>query len=375
MSEVKKVLCIHSIVIGIQLFFITWCSLESSYALALHNNTLTLSEVPHYFQMEGQIEESCLKLSPMSARLSVMLVVHIVSFIILHVTVVLDYYSTRFPVRFQDAFKLVQLLESIFLIVFWITMIIFGLFYMNCFFNLIQADENLVGFVKHAGAAEGRTACKKVSQTFLVSSFYLGTYISLAFIIVAALLISCVLRLQNVYHENKTFDVLQKRLEKILKDYPSFKESKLQAFYKNNEKDLARFPLFDIEVDIFTDAFKSTKTYRDEEERPTCLICLEDDPEMVDQFVEIPGCGHLYHKECILPWLRSKKECPTCRGKFRAGFSRELSKRIKRREGRLTEMGVLKKRRRRSTAVIEPVTGEGREWREQVNAQAFYVRM
>jgi hypothetical protein len=29
--------------------------------------------------------------------------------------------------------------------------------------------------------------------------------------------------------------------------------------------------------------------------------------------VRFPGCGHLYHRDCLLQWLESSHICPLCR--------------------------------------------------------------
>ncbi|KAL5220421.1 hypothetical protein ABZP36_025134 [Zizania latifolia] len=45
-----------------------------------------------------------------------------------------------------------------------------------------------------------------------------------------------------------------------------------------------------------------------------CAVCLNavDEGEMVRQ---LPGCGHVFHQECIDVWLSSNASCPVCRRK------------------------------------------------------------
>lgn len=43
-----------------------------------------------------------------------------------------------------------------------------------------------------------------------------------------------------------------------------------------------------------------------------CSICLGDYKE--DHMVrKLPYCGHLFHVECVDPWLRIQSSCPICR--------------------------------------------------------------
>ncbi|KAF7144661.1 hypothetical protein RHSIM_Rhsim04G0080700 [Rhododendron simsii] len=42
-----------------------------------------------------------------------------------------------------------------------------------------------------------------------------------------------------------------------------------------------------------------------------CAICLEDfEPR---QEVMVSPCSHVFHGECILPWVKSSSRCPVCR--------------------------------------------------------------
>ncbi|XP_056158898.1 RING-H2 finger protein ATL70 [Syzygium oleosum] len=43
-----------------------------------------------------------------------------------------------------------------------------------------------------------------------------------------------------------------------------------------------------------------------------CSICLAD-YKGHDELRMIPDCGHLFHHECIDPWLRMHPTCPVCR--------------------------------------------------------------
>ena len=48
-----------------------------------------------------------------------------------------------------------------------------------------------------------------------------------------------------------------------------------------------------------------------EENNKECLICL-DEHVLGGKAVKLP-CGHLYHGNCIIEWLRKQGSCPVCR--------------------------------------------------------------
>lgn len=45
-------------------------------------------------------------------------------------------------------------------------------------------------------------------------------------------------------------------------------------------------------------------------ENNECIICL--DSMKINDTVIVLGCGHSYHKECLIEWFKKKKICPLC---------------------------------------------------------------
>ena len=42
-----------------------------------------------------------------------------------------------------------------------------------------------------------------------------------------------------------------------------------------------------------------------------CSVCCEDYMSL-DTLMEL-GCGHYYHEECLIGWLKEEKVCPLCK--------------------------------------------------------------
>ena len=50
----------------------------------------------------------------------------------------------------------------------------------------------------------------------------------------------------------------------------------------------------------------------EEEEEEQCAVCrMEFDDGDVVQC--LPACGHVYHPDCLAPWLAENKNCPICK--------------------------------------------------------------
>lgn len=46
-------------------------------------------------------------------------------------------------------------------------------------------------------------------------------------------------------------------------------------------------------------------------EQPSCPICSED-YKPAEEVLRLP-CAHVFHGDCVLPWLEAKRTCPICR--------------------------------------------------------------
>ncbi|KAL1189791.1 RING-H2 finger protein ATL43 [Cardamine amara subsp. amara] len=56
---------------------------------------------------------------------------------------------------------------------------------------------------------------------------------------------------------------------------------------------------------------RNTQDLSGEEDEKRCTVCLEDfEPK---ETVMLTPCKHMFHEECIVPWLKSKGQCPLCR--------------------------------------------------------------
>ena len=66
-----------------------------------------------------------------------------------------------------------------------------------------------------------------------------------------------------------------------------------------------------------------------------CSVC-KDDYEMDQTVIKLPCC-HMFHDDCIMPWLKERNSCPTCRFELKTDDSDyEERKNIKRDEVRHT---------------------------------------
>ncbi|XP_010689727.2 RING-H2 finger protein ATL68 [Beta vulgaris subsp. vulgaris] len=92
--------------------------------------------------------------------------------------------------------------------------------------------------------------------------------------------------------------VLKKLKKQIYNPMPKILARRVSLYYR----DLNRDP-----------NSKAMEKHRDEEKK-SCAICLEDfEPR---EEVMLTPCTHMFHEECIVPWVKEHGKCPVCRANF-----------------------------------------------------------
>lgn len=62
--------------------------------------------------------------------------------------------------------------------------------------------------------------------------------------------------------------------------------------------------------DQATNVYKEMQKQK-EEDAMRCAVCLEDfEPK---EKVMLTPCNHMFHEDCIVPWVKSNAQCPVCR--------------------------------------------------------------
>ncbi|KAJ9686068.1 hypothetical protein PVL29_015110 [Vitis rotundifolia] len=87
-----------------------------------------------------------------------------------------------------------------------------------------------------------------------------------------------------------THDEQNKAFKKLKKEFyiPKPKRIVMRLYYRENPKNYIK----------------------EDEGRERCAICLED---FEIEEVLVTPCNHMFHEECIVPWVKSNDQCPVCR--------------------------------------------------------------
>lgn len=96
----------------------------------------------------------------------------------------------------------------------------------------------------------------------------------------------------------------------VVENSKSFILTKLKkAIYNPSPKRLARNMSLYYRNNVGNDLKERVKDTKEDGMR--CAICLEDfEPK---EEVMLTPCNHMFHEDCIVPWLRNKGQCPVCR--------------------------------------------------------------
>ncbi|KAL0406437.1 UNVERIFIED_CONTAM: E3 ubiquitin-protein ligase RDUF2 [Sesamum latifolium] len=52
-------------------------------------------------------------------------------------------------------------------------------------------------------------------------------------------------------------------------------------------------------------------SFHQDDDGKRCAVCLEDFETR--QFVTLTPCNHMFHEDCIVPWVKRQGKCPVCR--------------------------------------------------------------
>ncbi|XP_061368852.1 uncharacterized protein LOC133311773 isoform X1 [Gastrolobium bilobum] len=94
--------------------------------------------------------------------------------------------------------------------------------------------------------------------------------------------------------ENSKSTALRKLKKEVYNPIPKWLAKKVSLYYRDNA------------VDDLKERLKEK-----DEDGKRCAICLDDFKPKEE--VMVTPCNHMFHEDCIVPWLTSKGQCPVCR--------------------------------------------------------------
>ena len=93
---------------------------------------------------------------------------------------------------------------------------------------------------------------------------------------------------------------------------PNLREIRNSIMASINENNLSDFEKKKLELILEMDEYQYKHIQKYESRKETkCAICLEEfkGPDIIKAFYK---CEHIFHKKCLLDWLKNKNKCPLC---------------------------------------------------------------
>ncbi|KAL5997772.1 hypothetical protein ACLOJK_008702 [Asimina triloba] len=150
--------------------------------------------------------------------------------------------------------------------------------------------------------------------------------------------------------DDGTAEMVNPRLQQFIRDSPPRIRGQWERGFAPHQEEPGlshaefRRAMSKMRTDIFNPAYPRKRAYKrglfsslvsrtsntqnnhaeeeDDNDGKECTICLEE--FIANQRVLITPCNHMFHKECITPWVKSHGKCPVCR--FVLGERREQSR-------------------------------------------------
>lgn len=115
------------------------------------------------------------------------------------------------------------------------------------------------------------------------------------------------------------------KLLDIIYDYAWKKNFNLDLFYKENKEMIDGAEFQDKELLVLKDlcTIKFEKGHKFE----TCIICFTELEEK-ESVIELPKCKHIYHYECLEPWVKKNNKCPICKNGIRISLLGKIHEKV-----------------------------------------------
>ena len=177
--------------------------------------------------------------------------------------------------------------------------------FVNSIFYLINFMK---GIYIYPAQIIKKGACGDKQIFWVVASLFLAFY----FILAVLLIFTCFTlgMLCYISRKNKIKKkVAEKKMNKILNNLGN-RDFDFEKTLKELEEYLKEIKLDDNDINILNNWF--TTDFNKDCKYDSCIICL-DDFKSEDKILSHPGCTHVFHPICLIEWLKTKPQCPTCK--------------------------------------------------------------
>jgi Ring finger domain len=167
------------------------------------------------------------------------------------------------------------------------------------------------GFVWYILVIVRTPKCTNVSNYIV-----LGIYFLIFFFILGTLIVVFLGELFNKLRRMRYSQTLETVYRKI--ETRSFD---LESYLKFNKKDVDMAEIKPFEFVLIREISEFVKDEHNIPKFNECTICISDF-DNGEKYVNFPCCNHNYHYECLEAWLKTKLDCPVCKGGFRSNMLR-----------------------------------------------------
>jgi len=98
-------------------------------------------------------------------------------------------------------------------------------------------------------------------------------------------------------------------IAELLGPLPGFVIGLLGLFYKRKDKKNNLVPYIDAVEE--NGSLKLSNEQKEEEKQIVCKLCSSAITQ-TDHVLQIDSCNHIFHKDCLLTWIKDKETCPIC---------------------------------------------------------------